>query len=139
MDRDKNARQTEKERMKEISFEEIYKIFLEKKKNFFLQNHSFEKNLFFQNFLNLDILLKKQFPFLFCQMFFSFNISLFFSLSLFFFNRKYPTIFHLPHPHRLNSESQLRSELILNFCKLSVSMAGLSGLSASSETAVAIG
>lgn len=47
MDRDKNARQTEKERMKEISFEEIYKIFLEKKKNFFLQNHSFEKNLFF--------------------------------------------------------------------------------------------
>lgn len=46
MDRDKNARQTEKERMKEISFEEIYKIFLEKK-NFFLQNHSFEKTLFF--------------------------------------------------------------------------------------------
>lgn len=35
MDRDKNARQTEKERMKEISFEEIYKIFLEKKKIFF--------------------------------------------------------------------------------------------------------
>lgn len=72
-------------------------------------------------------------------MYFSFNISLCFSLSLFFLTENFQPFSISPHPHRLNSESQLRSELILNFCKLSVSMAGLSGLSASSETAAAIG